>query len=158
MQLKKSLISRDFSYSSFSYQVTNSGRIQLDVFEEVVEIVEGYGFTISAVTIQAPILDSDTQAMVQQLVNAQLESERMQIELEQATIEADTLIEEARGIAESTVILATAEAEANELLQRSLTNELVATQWIDAWNGVLPVVSGEGGHNIIDISALLGVD
>lgn len=134
----------------------NLARIQGDVFEEVVGIVEDYGFTISAVTIQAPILDSDTQAMVQQLVNAQLESERMQIELTQAMIEADTLIEEARGIAESTLILATAEAEANQLLQRSLTEELIAAQWIEAWDGRLPVVSGEGGNNIIDISSIIG--
>jgi len=137
----------------------NLARIQGDVFEEVVSIVEKYGFTISAVTIQAPILDSDTQAMVQQLVNAQLESERMQIELTQASIEADTLIEEARGVAESTLILATAEAEANQLLQRSLTEELIAAQWIEAWDGRLPVVSsGEGGNHIIDISSIIGGD
>ena len=134
----------------------NLARIQGDVFEEAVELVEAYGFTISAVTIQAPLLDSDTQAMVQQLVNAQLESERMQIELEQASIEADTLIEEARGVAESTLVLATAEAEANDLLQQSLTEDLIATQWIEAWDGRLPVVSGDGGSQIIDISALLG--
>ena len=52
------------------------------------------------------------------------------------------------------VIEAQKEKEANELISKTLTDELLLEQFIEKWNGELPKVSG--GNNIFDISSILG--
>ena len=131
----------------------NLARIQQDVFEEFRDLVLDYGFSVTAVTIQAPALDHATQEMIQSVIDAQLELERMAVELEQEVIESDVRIERARGHAEALEIEARAEAAANDLLLQSLSQELIMMQWIESWNGELPVVSGDGNF-FIDINAL----
>ena len=132
----------------------NLANIQVEVFEEFRNLVEEYGFNVSAVTVQAPDMDESTREMIQQVVDSQLKLEQLEFERQQAVVEADTRIEQARGKAESTLIEAEAEAEANDLLQQSLTDELIASQWIEAWNGELPIVGGDGSY-LIDINSLL---
>jgi len=135
----------------------NLANIQVEVFEEFRDLVGDYGFNVSAVTVQAPDMDESTREMIQQVVDSQLKLEQLEFERQQAIVEADTRIEQARGRAESTLIEAEAEAEANELLQNSLTDELIISQWIEAWNGELPLVSGEGNY-FIDINALMNAE
>ena len=60
-------------------------------------------------------------------------------EVDIAKFEADKKIEAARGEAESKLALARAEAKALELKAQELTPMMVQNNWIDAWNGALPV-------------------
>ena len=62
---------------------------------------------------------------------------------EKAKIEADTKLIEARG-----------EAEANAVKTKQLTNEILMEMWINKWNGKVSVVSGTDG-SMIDISSLM---
>lgn len=55
---------------------------------------------------------------------------------------------------EAKVIEAQKEKEANELISKTLTEELLLEQFIEKWNGELPKVSG--GNNLFDISSILG--
>lgn len=55
---------------------------------------------------------------------------------------------------EAKVISAQKEKEANELLNKTLTKEILIQEYIDKWDGKLSVVSSDG-KNIIDISSLL---
>lgn len=146
-----------FSQYSVLDVFQNLASIQVEVFEEFRDLVGDYGFNVSAVTVQAPDMDESTREMIQQVVDSQLKLEQLEFERQQAIVEADTRIEQARGRAESTLIEAEAEAEANELLQKSLTDELIITQWIEAWNGELPLVSGEGNY-FIDINTLMNAE
>lgn len=132
----------------------NLARIQHDIFEEFRGLVAEYGFNVSAVTLRAPELDDNTRAMIQQVVDSQMELERMEFEREQAILFAETQREQARGIADALLIEAEAEAQANELLQQSLTDAIIASQWIEAWDGRLPQVSSDGSF-LMDISTLL---
>lgn len=51
---------------------------------------------------------------------------------------------QADGEAQSMLIRARAEAEANKLRQATLTENLLRQQWIEKWNGKLPeVISDE---------------
>lgn len=54
---------------------------------------------------------------------------------------------------EAKVIEAQKEKEANELISKTLTDELLMEQFIEKWDGKLSVVSG--GDNMFDISGLL---
>lgn len=45
--------------------------------------------------------------------------------------------------AQTKVINAKAEADANKILEKQLTNKILAQQWIKKWNGEVPKVSGD---------------
>ena len=55
---------------------------------------------------------------------------------------------------EAKVIEAQKEKEANELISKTLTDELLMEKFIEKWNGELPKVSGS--ENMLDISSILG--
>ena len=55
---------------------------------------------------------------------------------------------------EAKVIEAQKEKEANELISKTLTEELLLEQFIEKWNGELPKVSG--GNNMFDVTSILG--
>lgn len=46
--------------------------------------------------------------------------------------------------AETKIIKAKADADANKILQKQLTNKILIQQWIEKWNGEVPKVSGDG--------------
>lgn len=56
----------------------------------------------------------------------------------QAEYENQTTIAQAQAKADALVIAAQGEKDANEMLQKSLTAEILKSQWIDKWNGELP--------------------
>lgn len=70
-------------------------------------------------------------------------------ELRESEAEAKKMKAIAQGKADSMLVLATAEAEANRLLQQSLTKEIVQVKYIDKWNGVEPTVKGGSGQGFI---------
>lgn len=55
---------------------------------------------------------------------------------------------------EAKVIEAQKEKEANELISKTLTDELLMEQFIEKWNGELPKVTS--GETIFDISSIMG--
>ncbi len=55
---------------------------------------------------------------------------------------------------EAKVIEAKKEKEANELLNKTLTDEILLQQFIEKWNGELPKVTSD--NNIFDITSVLG--
>lgn len=70
-------------------------------------------------------------------------------------IENKKNIDKANAEAEAKLISAQAEKEANELLEKSITNNILVQQYLDKWNGVLPTVTGSDGSVMIDISKLM---
>jgi len=79
-------------------------------------------------------------------INAKIEAtqkaQQRENELQTATAQAQIEREKARGEADAKVIAAKGEAEANRLVQASLTNELVEYTKANKWNGVLPTTTG----------------
>lgn len=55
---------------------------------------------------------------------------------------------------EAKVIEAQKEKEANELISKTLTDELLMEQFIEKWDGKLPTVTG--GETMFDISSIMG--
>lgn len=72
-------------------------------------------------------------------------------ELRTAKAEAAKRIAEARGIAESTLIKAEAQAKANRLLNSSITNTLVDYERTKRWDGKLPQITGGGTIPMINL-------
>lgn len=91
------------------------------------------------------------QRIKDKIAASQMTMQRRQ-EVEQAKAEADKKIEEARGVAQSILVTAKAQAEANETLSRSLTPELVQYRTIDKWDGILPKFTGSAALPFLDVS------
>ena len=135
---------------------------------------EPYGIIIDTVNFTNISTDSETSAAIQKKVTAQQELELANIEAktakvqadkdkevaliaaeqekEKASIEAEQAKIVAEGKAEAKRIAADAESEANKKIAESLTPELLEKQKIDKWNGDVPVVQGNSGATIVDVS------
>lgn len=124
------------------------------VYQHVKDEFAPYGIIIESINLSRIGLDEATARAIQSRVNAQQELERQKIEKAKATIEAERrAIEEegkrkvrliqAKAEAESILLRAQAQAEANEKISKSLTKELVEYEKIKSWNGALPQVTGE---------------
>ena len=72
---------------------------------------------------------------------------------ETAELMAKSMVEQgysaAKIQAETKIIQAEAEKKANELLQQSLTEDILIQQWIEKWNGKTPEYYGGNGTDLI---------
>ncbi|MEO7931956.1 MAG: SPFH domain-containing protein [Chthoniobacterales bacterium] len=73
----------------------------------------------------------------------------------QATGQANAVKAQAEGDAAATLTKARAQAEANDLLAKSITPPLIQYEQLQRWDGRLPLFTGNGGTPLIDTSALL---
>lgn len=107
--------------------VTKRSEISLDINTTLDERISSYGINSVAVSINNfDFSDSYNQAIEQKAV-AEQEVETSKNQLEKAKIDAEKKKVEAQG-----------EAEANVLLEQSLTDQIIAQQFIEKWNGQLP--------------------
>jgi len=84
-------------------------------------------------------------------IRATQEAERVQNEVAQAKAEADKTVAEADGKARSILAVAKAQAQANEILSKSLTPELVQYKSVERWDGKLPRLTGQGAIPFIQL-------
>lgn len=84
----------------------------------------------------------------QKIIEAEAEAERKRIE---ANAAAEVKMIEADAFAYETITKAEAEAEANEMISSSLTNEILDKMYYDSWDGVLPKYIGGDSGNMIQI-------
>lgn len=76
--------------------------------------------------------------------------QKAQIEAEQQAIENQKIIDKAEAEARAKVIAAEAEADANERIEKSLSEKVLQQRYIEKWNGVLPqYVGGENGSVMV---------
>lgn len=122
---------------------------QVDVASQVVELgirIEKL-YWIGAIRLP-PEID---QRIKDKIAASQMTMQRRQ-EVEQAKAEADKKIEEARGVAQSILVTAKAQAEANQILSSSLTPQLVQYRTIDKWDGILPKFTGSAAVPFVDVT------
>lgn len=105
-------------------------------------------YLIGAVRLPKVVRDSIDQKNM--AFQATLQREQ---EINKAKAEAEIKIAEANGRAQSVLLEARAQAEANKLVAASITPELVRYRALDKWNGELPRLNGGGPVPFIDVSA-----
>lgn len=129
---------------------TNRGKIEplaLNVIQESIDNKYGKG----VVTVNKVIIDNAD--FDESYNNAIAAKQQAQLEYEQQQIINQKNVETAKAEAEAKKIAAQGEAEANEILAKSLSDDIFRQMIIDKWNGVLPLVSGEK-DTIIDLGSL----
>lgn len=123
-----------------------------DVKSDLDKTLKEEGFNIDMISF---ISKFRVDPGVEQSINMTIQASQKAIEAEnkvkQSKAEADQAIEVARGKAKAIIMTAEANAEANALLTKSLTPELVQYQALQKWDGRLPTVTGTGAMPFIDI-------
>ena len=101
----------------------------------------GKGITISQVyLVGAPEYPQSVVTSIEEKIKATQVAIQRENELREAEAAAKKNVAEAQGKADALLATATAEAEANRLLERSLTDGVLQKMWIDKWDGNLPEV------------------
>lgn len=115
---------------------------------------ESYGISISNVSLINIEVDEDTQQAINAKIaakqNAETQSINNQTAIDKAEAEAKVKVTQAQAEADAKRIQAEAEAKANELLQKSLTDDILRQRYLEKWDGQLPrVMAGESSSNIL---------
>ena len=122
--------------------VTKRSEISLDMNDTLDERIKGYGINSVAVSINNFDFSAAYNDAIEKKAVAEQEVETSKNQLEKAKIDAEKKKVEAQG-----------EADANALLEESLTDEIIMQKFIEKWNGELPKVTSS--DNIFDVSSLL---
>ena len=122
--------------------VTRRSEISLDMNNTLDERIKGYGINSVAVSINNFDFSAAYNDAIEKKAVAEQEVETSKNQLEKAKIDAEKKKVEAQG-----------EADANALLEESLTDEIIMQKFIEKWNGELPKVTSS--DNIFDVSSLL---
>ena len=107
--------------------VTKRSEISLDMNNTLDERIKEYGINSVAVSINNFDFSESYNQAIEKKAVAEQEVETSKNQLEKAKIDAEKKKVEAQG-----------EAEANTLLEQSLTDQIIAQQFIEKWNGQLP--------------------
>lgn len=114
------------------------------ITEYVAKRFEPYGITVSNVSLINVGVDKKTKEVINNKIAAQQKAETQKIENQ-------TKVEKAEADAKAKLIEAEAEAKANELISKSLTDNVLTQQYLEKWDGKLPKVSS-GDDMIYDVS------
>ena len=115
--------------------------------EALAEKIGPYGFDIEVFNITSFEFSEEFNAAIEAKQTAQQNALKAEQDLARIKVEAQQQIEQAR-----------AEAESYRLKNQEITQETLAMEWIDKWDGKLPSVASDGSmmFDISDIIAAAG--
>jgi regulator of protease activity HflC (stomatin/prohibitin superfamily) len=120
---------------------------------KVTEMLAVEGFIVeNCVLLSDPILPEEITKNIELKITQKQQALREFEKVQQAKFAADKKIEDARGDAESMLMLAKAESEANAMRQKTLTPLLVEQMRIERWDGKYPTTMlGSGSNTLINL-------
>lgn len=129
----------------------NREQIKVEISKEFSEDMKAQGFTVTDFVLGTPTPDESTAKAIQTVVDAQQQLEALKIEKQKAQAIADKSKIEAMGRATAAIEDAKGVAEANKLMQQSITPELLKKMEMEArlkhgWveiQGTTPVITKE---------------
>lgn len=124
-----------------------------DVLHAVQNELNDLGFVITHVyTIGQFDVPANVKAALNDKIAATQRAQQRENELREAEAQARKVVAETEGAAKSKIIKAKAEAEANQLLSKSITKELLDWNSINKWDGKMPyAMSGQGMPFIVPL-------
>lgn len=133
--IKESIKSAIAQYNAEEITV-NRTAVSLSCLKAIQDKVEKYGIVIEDFNLTDFSFSAEYTKAIEEKQVAEQNLEKSKLEAEKKIVEAE------------------ATKKANELLQESLTDELIMKQFIEKWNGELPKATGS--NSILDITGLLG--
>lgn len=123
--------------------VTKRNEVSDKIMETLKTKVDEYGLNIISVSLKNFDFSKEYNASIEKKTIA-----------EQNALTAEQELKTSEANAKKKIIEAEAEAEANEIKNSTITDEILMQEFIEKWNGELPKVVGDSS-NIFDISDLL---
>lgn len=132
--------------------------LNTDVYNHLRNKFFEYGIIIESANFSRISVDPQTEKAIQENINAQQALIKTQLEIQKAKIEKDIAEENAKK--EKVLIdlqnykvlsIAKAEAEANEVRNKTITKEMIELEKIRRWDGKLPMYNGISGNGIIKL-------
>jgi len=126
-------------------------KVKSEVQSEITARLQPYFIVVepSGVSITNFAFSEEFNKAIEQKQVAQQTAEKQRYVLQQAKLQAETAVTEARGKAEAARINAQA-------LQAQGGSRVLAREWIEKWDGKLPAVNGGGnGGMILDVRELI---
>jgi regulator of protease activity HflC (stomatin/prohibitin superfamily) len=109
------------------------------------------GFALDKVNLGASHLPQTLETQMQQKMAAQQQAQQAEYELQKQQMLAKAAVAKAEGEAQSILVRAKADSEANRMLQSTLSAILIENKTIEKWNGILPQVTG-GSMPLLDLN------
>lgn len=122
--------------------ITTRSEVSAKCMEELSKKVEKYGLDVSDFNITNFSFSEEFDKAIEEKQIAEQKVLTAKQELEKEKIEA-----------EKKIVKAEAEKKANELKEKSLTDNIIKEKFIEKWNGELPKVTSDS--NIFDVSSLI---
>ena len=133
--IKESIKSAIAQYNAEEITV-NRGEVSQSCLKAIQEKVEKYGIIIEDFNLTDFSFSEEYTKAIEDKQVAEQNLEKSKLEAEKKLVEAE------------------ATKKANELLQESLTDELIKKQFIEKWNGELPKATGS--NSMFDMTGILG--
>jgi regulator of protease activity HflC (stomatin/prohibitin superfamily) len=122
--------------------ITNRSEVSDECMEELSKKVDKYGLIVNDFNITNFSFSEEFEKAIEEKQVAEQKVLTAKQELEKEKIEA-----------EKKIVKAEAEKKANELKEKSLTNNIIKEKFIEKWDGQLPKVTS--GNNIFDITNMI---
>ena len=127
-------------YSVIDAFGVKTSEIKKSTLDKLEENLKGQGFIVEDIALSSPKADKNTQKAIDRRVKANQELERKQVDKQIAKEEAERKEIEAKGT-----------KKANEIVEESLTDELLQKQLIEKWKGDTPITLPDSGNAILDM-------
>lgn len=135
-------------------EVYSSGKVALidAVTADVRKQVQDIGINIEKVYLIGDMrLPDNVIAAINAKIGATQKAQQRENEIREAEADAAKKVAAAKGEAESILMVAKAQADANKLLSESITTTLVNYKSLEKWDGKLPYMTGGGAVPMIQI-------
>jgi regulator of protease activity HflC (stomatin/prohibitin superfamily) len=124
--------------------ITKRGQVKVGVDQALMQRLETYNIAVDDISLVHVHFTNRFSDAVEAKQVAEQEAKRAEFVALKAVKEAEARVNWAKG-----------EAEAQRLLQESLTPEILERQAIERWNGNLPFIVGGEGTKLLDLKELM---
>jgi len=126
--------------------ITNRTVVSSEMEKEISQKINPYGLNIEVFNIINFEFSEEFSKAIEAKQTAQQQALKAEQDLTRIKVEAAQLVEKAK-----------AESEAYQLKNKELTDKVIMMQFIEKWNGKLPVVTSNGSA-LFDINSLINRD
>jgi len=126
--------------------ITNRTIVSSEMEKEISQKINPYGLNIEVFNIINFEFSEEFSKAIEAKQTAQQQALKAEQDLSRIKVEAAQLVEKAK-----------AESEAYQLKNQQLTDKVIMMQYVEKWDGKLPVVTS-GGSSLFDLNAIINKD
>jgi regulator of protease activity HflC (stomatin/prohibitin superfamily) len=141
------------SYTPVEFRGDKRGEATQRILAGLNDALNSYGITVSQVNLQSIRYTDTVEDSIKAVEVAQQKEAEAQANLRAATVEAQTRVVQAQAGADAARAEAQGQADANELLTKSLTDKVLQQRYIDALKAGTVFVVPEGSSPLVNIPA-----